>query len=258
MTERTWQRGDTVVLRFPAERRMTRCYQVIHGDPVVCVTGWPGVVLEDSNELIAVYMPEGTKLWRWNIEQQQFREPNISRGDSIRLFFPGKRYEVSLFYETGSEPAPHVEYFFPGVTGRFYGWKIDLASPFVRTEVGIDMIDETLDIMVSPDGSFRWKDEDQMAIFVELGMYSSEEAGAIRSIGDEVIDLIERRLPPFDERWREWHPEARLKLGQVPEAWPHLPVPSPYMAYDLREDSAARIEAAKRLHYWASLRRPRL
>ncbi len=96
---------------------MVRCYQVIKGDPVVNVTGWPHVVLEDSDEFVAVYMPEGTKLWRWNILEQRFREQRISQGESVRLFFPGKAYEVSLFYETGSGPAAHVQGLFPGVTG---------------------------------------------------------------------------------------------------------------------------------------------
>jgi hypothetical protein len=73
-------------------------------------------------------MPEGAKLWRWNVEEGQFREPRTSQGDSIRLFFPGKPFEVSLFYETGSGPAPHVRFFFPGVEERFYCWKIDLTS----------------------------------------------------------------------------------------------------------------------------------
>jgi hypothetical protein len=131
-----WRRGDTIVLRNAAEQRMVRCYQVITGDPVVHVVGWPHVVLEDSDDLVAVYMPEGTKLWRWNIEEQAFREPRVSQGDSVRLFFPGKPYEVSLFYETGSGPASPVRYFFPGVEARFYGWKIDVTSPFARHSSG--------------------------------------------------------------------------------------------------------------------------
>ena len=184
---------------------MVRCYQVIKGDPIVNVTGWPHVVLEDSDELVAVYMPEGTRLWRWNILEQRFREPRISQGDSVRLFFPGKAYEVSLFYETGSGPAPRVQQLFPDVTGRFYGWKIDLTSPFARTEVGLDMIDETLDIMVSPDRTVTWKNEDRMSLFVELGIYSAAEAEQIRLVGHEVIHarplpddgLIPKSVHPF-------------------------------------------------------------
>jgi len=246
MTKR-WQRGDTIVLRYPAERRMVRAYQVTTGDAVVNVAGWPHVVLEDSDDLMAVYMPEGTKLWRWNVEEQAFREPRISQGDSVRLFFPGKPYEVSLFYETDTGPAPHVRYFFPGVEARFYGWKIDITSPFARTEAGLDMIDETLDIMVKPDYSYRWKDEDQMAVLVDLGIYTAEEANALRQVGRDVEKLIEAHAPPFDNSWVDWRPDPDLVLGQNPEGWQHVPLPAPYVPYDLTEDRTARIAASARL-----------
>jgi hypothetical protein len=55
---------------------MVRCYQVTTGDPVVNVAWWPHVVLRDSDELVAVYMPEGTKLWRWNADGRL----TVSRG----------------------------------------------------------------------------------------------------------------------------------------------------------------------------------
>ena len=165
----------------------------------------------------------------------------------MRLFFPGKAFEVSLFYETGSGPAAHVQHLFPGVTGRFYGWKIDLTSPFARTAVGLDMIDETLDIMVRPDRTVTWEDEDQMSLFVELGIYSAAEADQIRSVGHEVIDLVEKRSPPFDDQWPGWRPDPDLKLSAPPQGWQMEPVPAPYHPYDLRENPTRRIEASKRL-----------
>src|SRR5688572_10812143 len=101
-TSKRWHRSETVIVRYPSEERMVRCYQVITGNPIVNVAGWPHIVLEDSEDLVALYMPEGTKLWRWEIEPRRFRPPRTSQGDSIRLFFPGKPFEASLFYETGS------------------------------------------------------------------------------------------------------------------------------------------------------------
>ncbi|MPZ47971.1 MAG: DUF402 domain-containing protein [Dehalococcoidia bacterium] len=242
-----WQRGDTVVLRYPMEQRMMRCYQVIAGDPVVKIPGWPHVVLQDTDELVAVYMPEGAQLLGWGVAEDRLLTSRASQGDSVRLFFPGKQYEVSLFYETGSGPAPHVLGLFPGVEGRFYGWKIDITSPFARTEAGFDMIDETLDIMVAPDRTFRWKDEDQMAIFVELGIYAAAEAEALRAVGWDVLKLVEAHAPPFDDFWPNWRSDPDLKLGPIPDGWQYVPVPAPYLTYDLTEDTRARLEAAARL-----------
>lgn len=70
---------------------MVRAYQVKTGDHILNIVGWPHVVLQDSDALVALYMPEGTNLWRWNTEQQRARPPRVSQGDSIRLFYPGKR-----------------------------------------------------------------------------------------------------------------------------------------------------------------------
>src|SRR5688572_10315843 len=97
-----WQPGDVVIVRYPEEDRMTRAYFATAANPTRGVHGWPHLVLSDTDECVAVYMPEGTPLWRWNIDEQRFRAARMSVGASVRLFFPGKRYEVSLFYDTGS------------------------------------------------------------------------------------------------------------------------------------------------------------
>jgi hypothetical protein len=186
MPER-WQRGDVVIVRYPEEDRMTRAYFATAREPVRAVVGWPHIVLSDTDECIAVYMPEGTPLWRWKIEEQRFRAARMSVGASVRLFFPGKRYEVSLFYDTrsGLGRAPWVRAYFGDVPplGRFHGWKVDIAAPFARTRAGIDMIDEVLDIVVRPDRTHYWRDEDEMAYLIALGIYADAEAEDLRQVG---------------------------------------------------------------------------
>ncbi len=109
------------------------------------------------------------------------------------------------------------------------------------------MIDETLDIMVRPDRTVTWKDEDQMSLFVELGIYSAADAAQIRSVGHEVIDLVEKRYTPFDDQWPGWRPDPDFKLSEPPKGWQTEAVPAPYQPYDLRENPTPRIEASKRL-----------
>jgi hypothetical protein len=162
-------------------------------------------------------------LLRWNIAERRFRPPLISQGDHVRMLYPGKHYDVSIYYDTGTGPAPWVQRYFPGAHARFYGWKIDLASPFRRTDLGFDVIDEVLDIVVRPDRSYYWKDEDQMSELVARGIYSEKEAEVIRDHGREAIRLVQQHASPFDDEWQDWHPDSELVLEEVPEGWESLP-----------------------------------
>jgi hypothetical protein len=236
-TPEHWQRGDVVILRYPQEDRMVRSYLATAANPVRGVHGWPHLVLGDTDECVAVYMPEGTPLWRWDSDVARFRAARMSVGASVRLFFPGKRYEVSLFYDTGSGlgPAPWVQDYFPDAqpVGRFWGWKVDLAAPFARTRVGIDMIDQVLDIVVRPDRTHYWRDEDEMEQLVRLRIYAAAEEAELREVGREVLRLVEQRATPFDDEWIRWTPPADLVMEErdLPEGWQFLPVPPPHKPY---------------------------
>jgi hypothetical protein len=245
ISERRWLRGDVVIVRDPLETRGTRVYETLTGDSTPNLPGRPYVVLEDTLLRVALYQPEGTKAWRWNILEQRFRPTRPTQGDSVRLLYPGKPYTVDLFYDTGSGPAPWVEYYFlgrappaylgPAITGfssarfagpgsRFYGWKVDIVSPFRRTELGFDICDEVLDIVVKFDRAYQWKDEHQMARFVELGIYTQTDADRLRRAGLEVIELVERGASPFDDEWVDWRPPARKFIPEAPDGWQYLPL----------------------------------
>jgi hypothetical protein len=231
MDSKRWAYGETVVMRYPPEERMLKAYLARTGSLTPNVAGLPHIVLEDSERLLALYLPEGTPVWRWNVAEGRFRQPRITQGDSVRLLFPGLPYEVTMFYETGSGPAPWVQSYFPAGKGRFYGWKVDITSPFYRTEVGFDVIDEVLDIIVDAERSFRWKDEDEMADLVSKGVYAREEAARLREIGTSVIKMIDGRQYPFDGSWLDWRPDSGLELGPLPSGWQFLPVPAPHRPY---------------------------
>jgi hypothetical protein len=246
-TEKRWQPGDVVVLRDRLETRSTRAYEELLNDHTPNLWGWPWVVIKDTDDVVALYCPEGTKHRRWNIVEQSFREPLVTQGDSVRLLYPGKHYAVDAFYETGSGPPPHVRYYFMGAVPpfipgkpipgglpeedfvargtRFYGWKVDIVAPFQRTEIGFDVCDEVLDIIVRSDRSYEWKDEEQMARFVSLGIYSQAEADRLRREGEEVINLIVQGRSPFDDEWTDWRPSPREAfIPEAPDGWQYLPL----------------------------------
>jgi hypothetical protein len=79
--------------------------------------------------------------------------------------------------------------------------------------------DQLLDIMVRPDRSYYWKDEEQLALMVSKGFYTIAEAEEIRQAGEEVVPLIEAGKPPFDDSWTNWWPAPDLVLGPIPDGW---------------------------------------
>ena len=72
-------------------------------------------------------------------------------------------------------------------------------SPF-----GFDTTDHLLDIWVDPDRSWRWKDEDHLAEAIEIGLFTTEQAEAMRTEGERMVQRIEAWAAPFDEGWENW------------------------------------------------------
>ena len=53
---------------------------------------------------------------------------------------------------------------------EFRGWYVNLEDPWSETRLGWDTRDLALDLVVEPDGCWRWKDEDHLATALEQGL----------------------------------------------------------------------------------------
>jgi len=115
------------------------------------------------------------------------------------------------------EGASYAVWVFTHDDGPFRGWYINLEQPWTRTERGFDTRDHTLDIVIDPDGSWRWKDEDELEAAVLQGHHLREEADAIRAEGERV--LAEWPLPTG---WEDWRPPADWEAAPLPAGWDAL------------------------------------
>jgi Protein of unknown function (DUF402) len=84
---------------------------------------------------------------------------------------------------------------------EFKCWYVQLQSPIVRKRTAIETTDHALDVVVDPDGTWHWKDEDDFAEAQQLGVFSAEEAAAVRREGERVIA---QRL--WITGWEDWRP----------------------------------------------------
>lgn len=89
--------------------------------------------------------------------------------------------------------------------------------------MSFDTRDHLLDVVISPDRSeWRWKDEDEFSEAVAIGVFSPEEARAIRAEGERVIGLLEAEASPFCDGWETWSPPAGWEIPVLPVDWDRL------------------------------------
>lgn len=201
--------GDVAALRYiTTDGRIEMC--------------WPCRVVEDRQDLLALFIAAGSPYKagpkRTAAEKRAMRKERLPpdeyvwRKDTLRLMFPGRRHSVYLFWDHDGSRRDLAYYF------------VNLEEPFRRTAVGFDTQDHTLDVVITPDLAWRWRDEEELANHVKEGFYTEALAAAVRAEGTEVISAIcERRTHPCLDRWAEWAPDAGWQTPEIPAGWDTAP-----------------------------------
>lgn len=81
----------------------------------------------------------------------------------------------------------------------FLFWYVNFEEPYRRCADGIEINDLQLDLVIQPDGSWRWKDVEDLAPALDAERISLTEVRSVLTEAAVVADLLER-----DERW--WSP----------------------------------------------------
>ncbi|MFB9183872.1 DUF402 domain-containing protein [Dactylosporangium sucinum] len=124
----------------------------------------------------------------------------------------------------------HSVWWFRDEEERFAGWYVNLERPAIRWSdeggaAGVDVTDEDLDIVVHPDRSWKWKDEDEFLerLAIPEHYWVADEA-AVRAEGERVIKEIEAGEFPFDGTWIGWQPPAAWELPGLVPGWDRPPL----------------------------------
>lgn len=94
----------------------------------------------------------------------------------------------------------------------FRCWYVQLQEPLVEREGALETTDHALDVSVDPDGSWRWKDEDDFAEARALGAFDDAKAAEIRAEGERVI-----AAKPWPTGWEHWRPDSAWPQPRLPE-----------------------------------------
>ncbi len=135
-------------------------------------------VVEDSSERTVLYIAAGSGykqvIWTGNAPPEasqvgKFRDGVWSRYSVLRIMYPGVPYSIWKMWRADD--------------GSFVRWYVNLESPFERAQYGFDVIDYELDIVVNPDWTGEWKDEDALARLVEVGVFNRDQSTDFKQYG---------------------------------------------------------------------------
>lgn len=118
--------------------------------------------------------------------------------DALILGSPGRAHSIWLFWQNR----------------RFAGCYVQLEDPWRPYRFGFDTEDHALDIWIESDGSWRWKDEDELEVAVDVGFLSREPAAAFRAEGERMIAEW-----PFPTGWEDWRADPSWPVPSLPGNW---------------------------------------
>ncbi len=118
--------------------------------------------------------------------------------------------------------AAHSVWLFWTREWQFQFWYVNLQAPIKRIPRGILVQDQVLDIVVNPDLTWRWKDEDEFRALRQHGFFTGEQAELIRDQGESMVVEIERNSPPFCDGWETWRADTNWPVPQIPAGWEAL------------------------------------
>ena len=191
-----WQPGDPIVRR-----------ELCLGKPWL---GQAVVVVEDSDELLALYVAEGSELaypdGDWPGGRHPWHGKDRWRGHGVlQLQRPDEAHAVWLFWR--------------GPKRSLAVWYLNLQAPFRRTPRGVDTMDHELDIVIEPNGRWRFKDEELLDDWIRLGRWTEAEVAAIRAEGARIAAELEAGRRWWSEDWADWQPDPAWRGGDLPEGW---------------------------------------
>ncbi|MFE0174532.1 DUF402 domain-containing protein [Streptomyces sp. NPDC059002] len=207
-----WAPGDHILWRYRenAGRRFHICR--------------PVTVVQDSAELLAVWMAPGTECVKPVLADgtsphheplaTRYTKPRSLRRDRwsgagvLKLARPDEPWSVWLFWEPG---------------WAFKNWYVNLEEPRTRWDGGVDSEDHFLDISVRPDRSWRWHDEDEFAQALRVGLMDTGKAADVRAAGRAALDVIDAWGAPFSDGWQHWRPDPSWVVPSLPDDWDRTP-----------------------------------
>jgi len=180
----------------------------------------PTILVKDSPEEIVLTLLPGTECiaeetypkgkngqrrWYFVDHDWQLAKYTWQTNRVLLIFEPEKFYSTILFWNQESN--------------NFLCYYINFQLPFQRNHCTVDTLDLDLDLIIHPDFTYQWKDEDDYQNAIEYGLISSEWMQGIEEAKPEIFNKLEKRQYPFDSSWLDWKPDRSWSPPTLPDNW---------------------------------------
>ena len=204
------------------------------GDVVVVHEVWrervwaarPMRVVRDDGDFLVLWFPRGT---RWKAPTTPEGRPRAeSRGERLASCLASCEWRfVDAVWDVDTLCLCRFDQWH-GVwiswlpSGEQWGWYVNLQEPYRRTRCGLETMDLALDVLIEVDGSWRWKDVDELESYVAHGVVERALADRLYAEGRAVVERHRRDEPPFGDGWHAWRPQPSWPRPELPSGWERL------------------------------------
>ena len=101
-------------------------------------------------------------------------------------------------------------------TGELGKWYVNFERPYRRTAIGFDTCDLLVDLVIEPDGTYRWKDEDEYQQGRRLGIVDDTDHAEVDKAREQAMAMFEQRTGPFEEQWVSWRHDPNWTVPTLP------------------------------------------
>lgn len=212
MDEPRHRPGATAARRFVTGGRVwtaTPTRVVADDGAMLVVAHWPGVTCRVPASYAAASAGGGHDL-RFRLVDElssgtwQLADHVWTGTTMLTVMQPREWFSVSLLFD--------------GADHDLVCWYVNFEVPFRRTPIGADSNDLMLDLVVSADGTRRWKDEDEYQHGRRVGAISPEQAREVERARGRATAMLDAASGPLAQGWEAWRRDPRWPAPVLPPA----------------------------------------
>ncbi len=206
--DKHWRPGDVVAYRWMVNDRV--------------LIAQAAYVVDDTAEETALLVMPGAEIHKpemlWASAERRWDRWAVQRDDDWVLR-PSIWRDNRMLMVVRPDDWYSVMYFWPEATGAFDCYYVNFQLPLRRTSVGFDSFDLELDIVMEPDGRWRWKDEEDYQRGIAAGFIMPEWTAQINRATEPLLTQMTARSYPFDETWINYKPPSHWMAPRLPRDW---------------------------------------